>query len=62
MKYEDEMGRETLILIVLLVLLTFPRALAQEPGKSVPSASPAWNDNSLIAVQKRGETPLDQAT
>jgi L-ascorbate metabolism protein UlaG (beta-lactamase superfamily) len=42
----------------LFVLLTFTcGAPAQQSGRSVPSTSPAWNDNSLITVQKTGGDP-----
>jgi len=53
------MGLKTLAPIVLFVLLTFTRDVrAQQSGRSVtPSPSAAWNDNSLIAVQKTGGDP-----
>ena len=53
------MGPKTLAPIVLFVLLTFTcGARAQQSGRSVASSpSPAWNDNSLITVQKTGGEP-----
>ena len=52
------MGPKTLLHIVLFVLLTFiGGAPAQQSGRSAPSPSPAWNDNSLITVQKTGGDP-----
>jgi len=52
---------KTLAPIVLFVVSTWTsNALAQQSGKSVPP-SPAWNDNSLITVQKTGGDLLDQA-
>jgi L-ascorbate metabolism protein UlaG (beta-lactamase superfamily) len=53
------MGPRTLAPIVLFVLLTFTcGARAQQSGRSVaPSPSPAWNDNSLITIQKTGGDP-----
>jgi hypothetical protein len=49
------MGRKTLAPMALFVLLTFTCARGQQSGKSVAlSPSPAWNDNSLITVQKTG--------
>jgi L-ascorbate metabolism protein UlaG (beta-lactamase superfamily) len=55
---EDEMGFKRLTSIVVFVL-SIPTcgAPAQQSGKSVPSPSPAWNDNSLIPVQKTGGDP-----
>jgi L-ascorbate metabolism protein UlaG (beta-lactamase superfamily) len=51
------MRLKTLAPIVLFVLLTLTcDARAQQSGKSV-GPSPAWNDNSLIAVQKTGGDP-----
>lgn len=51
------MRLKTLAHIVLFVLLTLTRdARAQQSGKSVVP-SPAWNDNSLITVQKTGGDP-----
>src|SRR6267143_1043022 len=48
---------KTLAPIVLFVVSTWTsNAIAQQSGKSVPP-SPAWNDNSLIAVQKTGGDP-----
>ncbi len=48
---------KTLAPIVLFVVLTLAGdARAQQSGKSVPP-SPAWNDNSLITVQKTGGDP-----
>ena len=52
------MGPKTLAPIILFVLLSFTCGTrAQQSGRSVaPSPSPAWNDNSLMTVQKtRGE-------
>src|SRR5258708_16352334 len=47
---------KTLAPIVLFVVLTLTGdARAQQSGKSVPP-SPAWNDNSLITVQKTGRS------
>lgn len=54
---EGEMGLKTPVPVVLFVLLTVTCACAQQPGKSAPSSSSAWNDNLLIAVQKRGGDP-----
>ena len=56
---ETDMGPRTLAPIVLFVLLTFTcGARAQQSGRSVaPSPSPAWNDNSLITIQKTGGDP-----
>jgi L-ascorbate metabolism protein UlaG (beta-lactamase superfamily) len=53
------MGPRTLAPIVLFVLLTFTcGARAQQSGRSVaPPPSPAWNDNSLITIQKTGGDP-----
>ena len=52
------MGLKTITPIVLFVLLTFTcGAPAQQSGRSVPSISPPWNDNSLITVQKTGGDP-----
>lgn len=53
------MGLKTLAPIVLFVLSTFTcGARAQQSERSVaPSPSPAWNDNSLITVQKTGGDP-----
>ena len=43
--------------IALLVLLTLNfGARAQQSGKSV-AGSAVWNDNSLIAIQKKGGDP-----
>jgi len=51
------MRLKTLAPIVLFILLTLTcGTLAQQSGKSV-APSPAWNDNSLITVQKRGGDP-----
>jgi L-ascorbate metabolism protein UlaG (beta-lactamase superfamily) len=51
------MRLKTLAPIVLFVLFTLTcDARAQQSGKSVAS-SPAWNDNSLITVQKTGGDP-----
>ncbi len=51
------MRLKTLAPIVFFVLLTLSRdARAQESGKSV-APSPAWNDNSPIAIQKKGGDP-----
>jgi L-ascorbate metabolism protein UlaG (beta-lactamase superfamily) len=51
------MGVKPLASIVLFVVLALASdARAQQSGKSVPP-SPAWNDNSLIAVQKTGGDP-----
>ena len=48
---------KTLAPIVLFVVLTLTGdARAQQSGKSVPPF-PAWNDNSLITVQKTGGDP-----
>jgi L-ascorbate metabolism protein UlaG (beta-lactamase superfamily) len=49
------MRLKTLAPIVLFVLFTCD-ARAQQSGKSV-APSPAWNDNSLITVQKTGRDP-----
>jgi L-ascorbate metabolism protein UlaG (beta-lactamase superfamily) len=56
---EDDIGPKTPAPIVLFVLLTFTcGARAQLSGRSaVPSPSPAWNDNSLITIQKTGGDP-----
>jgi L-ascorbate metabolism protein UlaG (beta-lactamase superfamily) len=53
------MGPKTLASIVLFVLFTFTWGTrAQQSGRSVaPSHSPAWNDNSLMTVQKTGGEP-----
>jgi L-ascorbate metabolism protein UlaG (beta-lactamase superfamily) len=53
------MGLKTLAALVLFVLSTFTwGARVQQSERSVaPPASPAWNDNSLIAIQKRGGDP-----
>ena len=54
---EDDMRLKTLAPIILFVLLTVTcDARAQQSGKSV-APSPAWNDNSLITVQKTGGDP-----
>jgi L-ascorbate metabolism protein UlaG (beta-lactamase superfamily) len=51
------MRLKTLAPIVLFVLFTLAcDARAQQSGKSV-APSPAWNDNSLITVQKTGGDP-----
>jgi hypothetical protein len=51
------MRLKTLAPIVLFVLFTLTcDARARQSGKSV-APSPAWNDNSLITVQKTGEDP-----
>jgi L-ascorbate metabolism protein UlaG (beta-lactamase superfamily) len=51
------MRLKTLAAIVSFVLLTLnDGARAQQPEKSVDT-SPAWNDNSLITVQKKGGNP-----
>jgi L-ascorbate metabolism protein UlaG (beta-lactamase superfamily) len=51
------MRRKPLATIVLIASFTLTcDARAQESGKSV-STSPAWNDNSLITVQKTGGDP-----
>jgi hypothetical protein len=48
---------KTLAPIVLFVVSTLTSdALAQQSGKPVPP-SPAWNDNSLLTVQKTGGDP-----
>jgi hypothetical protein len=48
---------KTLAPIVLFVVSTLTSdVLAQQSGKSVPP-SPAWNDNSLLTVQKTGGDP-----
>jgi hypothetical protein len=56
---EDDMGPKTLAPIVLFVLLTFAcGARAQQSGRSMASSpSPAWNDDSLITIQKTGGEP-----
>ena len=53
------MGPKRLAPTVLFVLLTFTYGMcAQQSGKSAPTPSfPAWNDNSLITVQKNGGDP-----
>jgi hypothetical protein len=52
------MGLKTLAPIVLFVILTFTcGARAQRSGRSVAPSSSAWNDNSLITVQKTGGDP-----
>ena len=52
------MGLQRLTPIVLFVLLTFAcGARAQQSGSVAPAPSPAWNDNSLITVQKTGGDP-----
>jgi L-ascorbate metabolism protein UlaG (beta-lactamase superfamily) len=53
------MAPKTLAPIVLFVLLSFTWGMrAQQSGRSVaPSPSPAWNDNSLMTVQKTGGEP-----
>ena len=57
---EDDMRLKTLAPIVLFVLFTLTcNARAQQSGKSV-APSPAWNDNSLITVQKTGGDPTRQ--
>jgi L-ascorbate metabolism protein UlaG (beta-lactamase superfamily) len=51
------MRLKTLAAIVSFVLLTLnDGARAQQSERSVDT-SPAWNDNSLITVQKKGENP-----
>jgi L-ascorbate metabolism protein UlaG (beta-lactamase superfamily) len=51
------MRLKTLAAIVSFVLLTLnDGGRAQQPARSVDT-SPAWNDNSLIAVQKKGGNP-----
>jgi hypothetical protein len=56
------MGRRTLAPMLLFVLLAVTCARAQQSGKPVASSPPpAWNDNSLIAVQKTGGDPTRQA-
>ena len=51
------MRLKTLAAIVSFVLLALTcGALAQQSGRSAAS-SPAWNDNSLITVQKNGGDP-----
>jgi hypothetical protein len=51
------MRLKTLTAIVSFVLLTLnDGARAQQSERSVDS-SPAWNDNSLITVQKKGGNP-----
>lgn len=56
---EDDMRPKALAPIVLFVSLTFTcGARAQQSGRSVAaSASPAWNDNSLMIIQKTGGEP-----
>ena len=54
---EDDMRLKTLAAIVSFVLLSLNYgAGAQQSGRSVDT-SPAWNDNSLITVQKNGGGP-----
>jgi L-ascorbate metabolism protein UlaG (beta-lactamase superfamily) len=54
----DDMGFKTLTSIALVAFSNFTcGAPAQQSGKSRPSSSPAWNDNSLITVQKAGGDP-----
>ena len=51
------MGLKTLAAIVSFVLSTLKYgAGAQQSGTSVDT-SPAWNDNSLITIQKNGGDP-----
>ena len=51
------MGSKALAPIVLFVVLTFTcGAHAQQSGRSVTPA-PAWNDNSLMTVQRKGGDP-----
>ena len=51
------MRLKTLAVIVSFVLLTLnDGARAQQSERSVDT-SPAWNDNSLIAIQKKGGNP-----
>jgi len=51
------MGLKTPVPIVVFVLLTLSGASALQAGNSLHPSSAAWNDNSLIAVQKRGGDP-----
>jgi L-ascorbate metabolism protein UlaG (beta-lactamase superfamily) len=54
---EDDMRLRTLAAFVSFFLLTLnDGARAQQPERSVDT-SPAWNDNSLITVQKKGGNP-----
>jgi hypothetical protein len=51
------MRLKTLAAIVSFVLLTLnDGGRAQQPARAADTA-PAWNDNSLIAVQKKGGNP-----
>ena len=43
-------------IVTFFVLTLYDGARAQQPERSVDT-SPAWNDNSLIAVQKKGGNP-----
>jgi L-ascorbate metabolism protein UlaG (beta-lactamase superfamily) len=53
---EDDMRLKTLAAIVLFAFLAlYYGARAQQSERSVDT--PAWNDNALITVQKRGGTP-----
>jgi L-ascorbate metabolism protein UlaG (beta-lactamase superfamily) len=51
------MGLKTLAPIVLFVLLTFTCDVRAQQSERSVDTSPAWNDNSLIAVQKKGGDP-----
>jgi L-ascorbate metabolism protein UlaG (beta-lactamase superfamily) len=51
---KDDVRLKTFAPIVLFVLLGFPSGVRAQQSETSAAPSPAWNDNSLIKVQKAG--------
>jgi hypothetical protein len=54
---EDDMRLKMLAAIVSFVLLTLNDGARAQQSERSADTSPAWNDNSLITVQKKGANP-----
>ena len=54
---KDEMRSEAFASLVFLVLLVFILGVRAQRSDTATATSPAWNDNSLITVQKHGGDP-----
>jgi hypothetical protein len=51
------MRLKAFVLIVLLILLALPFGACAQQSETAAAPSSAWNDNSLIAIQKEGGDP-----
>jgi L-ascorbate metabolism protein UlaG (beta-lactamase superfamily) len=51
------MRLKAFVLIVLLILLALPFGACAQQSETAAAPSPAWNDNSLVAIQKEGGDP-----